>query len=130
MTKKNAFFEGWSRFGLNNLRLALSMNLKFYTSVAKGLKLQVRKFSYVCRSYKGKTGSGVLFAHPPHWIGLRGYIFNIWGAWLSKLKIWNILLPFCMGKISILTILRGNFFYFFKHIFFYIFLNFSIKTSF
>ena len=31
-------------FKLNNLRLALGMILKFCTSVAKGLKLKVRKF--------------------------------------------------------------------------------------
>ena len=31
-------------FKLNNLRLALGMVLKFCTSVAKGLKLKVRKF--------------------------------------------------------------------------------------
>ena len=29
---------------LNNLGLALGIALKFYTSVAKGLKLKVRKF--------------------------------------------------------------------------------------
>ena len=32
-------------FKLNNLGLALGMDLKFYTSVSKGLKLKVRKFS-------------------------------------------------------------------------------------
>ena len=44
LTKKNAFFEGWSWFRFSNLRLALGTNLKFYTVVAKGLKLKVRKF--------------------------------------------------------------------------------------
>ena len=43
LTRKVAFFEGWSWFKLNNLGLALGTNLKFYTSVAKGLKLKVRK---------------------------------------------------------------------------------------
>ena len=41
------------------------MNLKFCTSVGKGLKLKVRRFganSYVCRSYRGKTGRRGLFA--------------------------------------------------------------------
>ena len=37
--------EGKSWFKFNNLGLALGTNLKFYTSVAKGLKLKVRKFS-------------------------------------------------------------------------------------
>ena len=44
LTRKTAFFEGWSWFKFNNLGLALGTNLKFYTSVAKGLKLRVRKF--------------------------------------------------------------------------------------
>ena len=37
MTRKTAFFEEWSWFKFNNLGLA-------YTSVAKGLTLNVRKF--------------------------------------------------------------------------------------
>ena len=37
-------FEGWSWFKFNHLGLALGTNLKFCTSVAKGLKLKVRKF--------------------------------------------------------------------------------------
>ena len=41
---KNYFFEEWSWFTFNNFGLALGMTLKFYTSVAKGLKLKVRKF--------------------------------------------------------------------------------------
>ena len=44
MTRKTAFFEGWSWFKFNNLGLALGVNLKFYTSVAKELKLRARKF--------------------------------------------------------------------------------------
>ena len=67
LTRKTAFFEGWSWFRFNNLGLALGTNLEFYTSVAKGLKLKVRKFfranSYVCRSYRGKLvvrGGGFL----------------------------------------------------------------------
>ena len=37
------------------------MTLKFLTSVTKGLKLKVKVLgtkSYVCRSYRGKTGRG------------------------------------------------------------------------
>ena len=44
MTRKTAFFEVWSWFKFNNLGLALGTNLKFYTSLSKGLKLKVRKF--------------------------------------------------------------------------------------
>ena len=42
--QKNHFFERWSWFNLNNLGLALGMDLKFYISVAKELKVKVRKF--------------------------------------------------------------------------------------
>ena len=38
------FFEKFPRFKFLNLRLALCMALKFYTSVIKGLKLKVRRF--------------------------------------------------------------------------------------
>ena len=43
MTRKNNFFEGCSWFKFNNLGLAQGMVLKFYASVAKVLKLKVRK---------------------------------------------------------------------------------------
>ena len=36
LTRKTAFFEGWSWFKFNNLGLALGANLKFYTSVVGG----------------------------------------------------------------------------------------------
>ena len=65
--EKPLFIEGCSCFRFNNLELALGTNLKFYTSVAKGLILKVRKF---CRSYRRKTGRGGLFAPPPSWIRL------------------------------------------------------------
>ena len=44
LTRKITFFEGWSWFKFNNLRLVLGMTLKFYTSLTKLLKLKVRKF--------------------------------------------------------------------------------------
>ena len=44
ISEKYYFFEGWSWFKFNNLRLGPGMVLKFYTSVAKRLKLKVRKF--------------------------------------------------------------------------------------
>ena len=44
LTIKTAFFSGGHWFKFNNLGLALGVNLKFYTSVAKGLTLKVRKF--------------------------------------------------------------------------------------
>ena len=44
LTRKTAFFEGWSWFKFNNLGLTLGTNLKFYTSVVKRLKLKVGEF--------------------------------------------------------------------------------------
>ena len=42
--KNNFFLEGWSWFKFNNLGLSLGMGLKFYTNVAKRIKVKVRKF--------------------------------------------------------------------------------------
>ena len=56
MIRKTTFFEGWSRFKFNNLGLALGLNLKFYTSVAKGLKLKVRKFLGLIPTFVEVTG--------------------------------------------------------------------------
>ena len=39
LTRKTAFSEEWSCFKVNNLGLTLGTNLKFYTSVTKGLQL-------------------------------------------------------------------------------------------
>ena len=70
MTRETASLEGWSWFKFNNLELAIGMNLKFYTSVAKGLKLKVRKFyglvpTYVEVTGENLVGRGGLFAPPP-----------------------------------------------------------------
>ena len=43
LTRKTAFFEQWFWFKFSNLELAVGTNLKFYTTVAKGLKIKVRK---------------------------------------------------------------------------------------
>ena len=42
--QKNRFFVGWSWLKFNNLGLALGMALKFYTEMAKGLKLKLKGF--------------------------------------------------------------------------------------
>ena len=70
LTRKTAFFEGWSSFKLNNLGLALGTNLKFYTSVEKGLNLKVRKFWGLIPTFVEVTGKKVvgergLFCRPP-----------------------------------------------------------------
>ena len=80
LTRKTAFFDGWSWFRFNNLGLALGTNWEFYTSVAKGLKLKVRKFLGLIPTFAEMTGEklvgGGLFGHtppprPPSWIGLK-----------------------------------------------------------
>ena len=68
LTRKTAFFDGWSWFKFNNLGLALGTNLKFYTSVAKGLKLKVRKFWGPNPTFVEVTGEklvGGSFLDPP-----------------------------------------------------------------
>ena len=75
LTRKTALFEGWSWFKFTNLGLALGTNLKFYTSVAKRLKLKVRKFWWIIPTFVEITGEklvGELFAPPPpFWIELK-----------------------------------------------------------
>ena len=56
MTGKTTSFEAWSWFRFNNLELALAMVLKFYTSMAKGLKLEVRKFWELIPMFVEVTG--------------------------------------------------------------------------
>ena len=56
LTRKTAFFKRWSRFKFNNLGLALGTILKFYTSVAKRLKLKVRKFLGLIPTFVEVTG--------------------------------------------------------------------------
>ena len=63
--RKTAFFRGWSWFKFNNLGLALGRNLKFYTSVAKGLKLQVRVFWGRIPTFEEVTGKKLVGGLPP-----------------------------------------------------------------
>ena len=75
LNRKTAFLEWCSWFSFNNWGLALGTNLKFYTSVAKGLKLKVRMFwgqiSTFLEVTGGKLAVGAFLApSPPTWIGL------------------------------------------------------------
>ena len=67
--QKSCFFEGWAWFKFNNLGLALGTI--FHQSVER-VKTKSQKVlgpnSYVCRSYRGKTGRGT--SPPLSWIGL------------------------------------------------------------
>ena len=76
LTRKTAFFEGWSWFKFSNLGVALGTSLKFYTSVAKGLNLKVKKFCGVIPMFVEVTeeklvGEPACPPLPPSWIGLR-----------------------------------------------------------
>ena len=55
LTRKKAFFEGWSWFKYN-FGLALGRKLNIYISVAKELKLKVRKFYGLVPTFVEVTG--------------------------------------------------------------------------
>ena len=56
LTRKSVFFfEGQSWFKFNSFGLALGTNLKFYTIVAKGLKVKVREFLGLNPTFVGIT---------------------------------------------------------------------------
>ena len=60
LLRETTFFEKWSQFKFNNLALALGTNLKCYSSVAKGLKLNVRKFWRQVSTFAEVTGEKLL----------------------------------------------------------------------
>ena len=78
ISMRGVVITSWFKF--NNLGLTLGMNLKFYTSVAKGLKLKVRKIWGLIPTFvevtKGKLVEGVEGGGwhspplPPSWTGL------------------------------------------------------------
>ena len=73
--QKNCFFKGWFKF--NHLVLALDTNLTFYTSVAKDLKLKVRKYWGLILTFLEVTWEklvGGLFASRP--LILRRNVFG------------------------------------------------------
>ena len=94
LTRNNRIFEGSSWFKFNNLGLALGTKLKFYTSVAKGFKLKVRKFSWIIPTFAEVTGEklvgGDLFG-PPSSIGLK-MLFEITVKCLINLHLRSIFL--------------------------------------
>ena len=76
LTRKTAFSEGWSWFKFYNSGLALGTNLKFYTSVAKGLKLKVKRFWGLILTFAEVTGKNLVgegaFCPPPPLLILIG----------------------------------------------------------
>ena len=63
MTRKTTFFEGWSWFKFDNLGVELAKNRKFYTNVAKGLKLKVRKSWGLIPMFVEVTGEKLVEGH-------------------------------------------------------------------
>ena len=75
MTRKTYFYKGCYWFKFNNLGLEIAMDLKWtYTSVARELKLKVRKF----------WGLSPTFVEVP-WKKLVGGLF--WVNLVQKIKI-------------------------------------------
>ena len=59
LTRKSTIFDGWSWFKFSNLRLGLSMALKFYTSVAKESRLKFRKILGLIPTFVEATGKNI-----------------------------------------------------------------------
>ena len=97
ISEKYYFFEGWSWFKFNNLRLGPGMVLKFYTSVAKRLKLKVKKFLGLIPTFVEVTGKklfGSIFRLPHHkWVYgfFLSFKFHNIGARLDELKYLDLL---------------------------------------
>ena len=107
MTRKTAFFEGWSWFKFNNLGVAIGTNLKFYTSLSKGLKLKVGKFWGLIPTFVKFTGEklvgGPFWPLPPSWIGLNSFYEHIWSK-NSKLFVQSKILHFRVRMAILNTI--------------------------
>ena len=69
--KTRFFYEGWSWFKFNNLRMALDMALKFYSCVEKRLKLKVQSVEETRRFPP---------PHLPSWIVLKAH-WNFFAQW-------------------------------------------------
>ena len=75
LTRETAFYEGWSWLKFNTWGLTPSKNLRFYISLAKGLKLipmfgEVTGEKQVGGSFCPPTTPSHPLSHPPFWIGL------------------------------------------------------------
>ena len=60
MTKTDNFFERWFWFKFNNLRPVLATDLKFFTSVKRGLKLKDRKILVLIPTFVKVTGEKLI----------------------------------------------------------------------
>ena len=113
MTRKTIFAEDSSRFKFSNLRLTLGnwrLTLKFYTSVAKELKVKVRKSlelipGFVEVTGKKLVGGGNFFSPPPLGLTKLPHLFQIVTKTCKRRNYsWKIpmksgVLLFLIGKI-------------------------------
>ena len=106
LTRKTAFFDGWSWLKFNNLG-QLDANLKFYTIVMKGLKPKVRKFYRLIPTFVEVTGEklvgGAFFPptsqRPPlSWTGLSWANFVI-----SKKKQGHVEILIVLWEFSVVA---------------------------
>ena len=58
---------------VNNFGLGLVIALKLYTSVTKGLKLNVRKFWGVIPTFLEVAGEKLVGGFPPSYTGIRSF---------------------------------------------------------
>ena len=96
--EKSVFLRAWFEF--NNLGLSIGINLTFYISVAKGLKLKVRKFWGLVPTYV-ETAGEKLIGEPflsPCWIGLI-LIASLHKKWSFPLRIPSVNVTKCAGTI-------------------------------
>ena len=85
-SRETIFFESYCWFKFNNLGLPLGMALKLYTSVAKGLKLKVRKFGKLNPTFVKVIWEKLVRGHP--------WLLPI----LNRVKqIWSFQLQVCLS---------------------------------
>ena len=99
LTRKTAFFEGWSWFKFNNLGLALDTNFKLYSSLAKGLKQKVREFWGLIATFAEVTWEKLVGCPPPSRQSRIG-LTNL--AKIEKLILFSFwsLITLCAVKIT------------------------------
>ena len=100
MTRKNNFFEAFSWWTFNNLRLTLSMTLKFYMGAVKGLKLKVRKFWRLFSMFVEITGEK-LVERGPSWIRIKNIFSNTFSINSSATQIDSI--NYCLKNFLVLA---------------------------
>ena len=93
MTRKSAFFEGWSWSKFNKLGLTLGTNLSVKTKIQTVLGAN----SYVCRSYSGKNSLKKLQNSILHTI-------LVWSLFYS-IRVYTILYFLCILLKNYLSLL-------------------------